>query len=117
MFQFNDKIKVSERVKAKSDRHPRCNPNARREEATRLDPRLASLFSIRIRRGYRRRLPGFRIAIPWTRLRQPLAKSRSERGQASEPSGCACSCLTLHPTTQGVRRDSFPPQPFHTEID
>jgi hypothetical protein len=53
MFQFNYKLKVSERVKAKCDRHPRCNPNARREEATRLDARLASLSSIRIRRGYR----------------------------------------------------------------
>ncbi len=30
MFQFNDKLKVSERVKAKCDRHPRYNPNARR---------------------------------------------------------------------------------------
>jgi hypothetical protein len=53
MFQFNYELKVSERGKAKSDRHPRCNPNARREEATRLDARLASLSSICIRRGYR----------------------------------------------------------------
>jgi hypothetical protein len=83
MFQFNYQLKVSERVKAKCDRHPRCNPNARREEATRLDARLASLSSIRIRRGYRSTpLTGVsRIALPWTRLCQPLAKSRSERGK------------------------------------
>jgi hypothetical protein len=46
MFQFNYKLKVSERVKAKCDRHPRYNPDARREEASRVDARLASLFDL-----------------------------------------------------------------------
>jgi hypothetical protein len=53
MFQFNDKLKVSERVKAKCDRHPRYNPNAGLEEASRVDARLASLSSICVRRAYR----------------------------------------------------------------
>ena len=52
MFQFNDKLKVSERVKAKCDRHPRYNPNARRGGIKGGCSTCFSLFDC-IRRGYR----------------------------------------------------------------
>ncbi len=46
MFQFNYKLKVSERVKAKRDRHPRYNSGREAREASRVDARLASLFDL-----------------------------------------------------------------------
>jgi len=60
MFQFNYKLKVSERVKAKCDRHPRYNPEtrgARRHQGWMLDL-LLSLRSASGEAIARRRLPG-----------------------------------------------------------
>ena len=83
MFQFNYKLKVSEWVKAKCDRHPRYNSG--REARGGIKGGCSTCFSLRFASGEaiaRRRLPGVsRIALPWTRLRQPLAKLRSEKGE------------------------------------
>ena len=53
MFQFNDKLKVSERVKAKCDRHPRYNSGREARGGIKGGCSTCSLSSICIRRGYR----------------------------------------------------------------
>ncbi len=53
MFQFNYKVKVSERVKANAIGTRATTRNGRDEEASRVDARLASLFSTSIKRGCR----------------------------------------------------------------
>jgi hypothetical protein len=53
MFQFSYKLKVSERVKAKCERHPRYNPERKDEEASRADALPVSLSSTSTRHGYR----------------------------------------------------------------
>ena len=42
MFQFSYKLKVSERVKAKCERHPATTPNVMDEAASRADALPAS---------------------------------------------------------------------------
>jgi hypothetical protein len=53
MFQFNYKLKVSERVKAKCNRHPRYNPE--RDGRGGIQGGCSTCFSLfaYIRRGYR----------------------------------------------------------------
>jgi hypothetical protein len=53
MFQFNYKLKVSERVRAKCNRHPRYNPSGTDAAELGVDAPLAFLFLTCIRRGYR----------------------------------------------------------------
>jgi hypothetical protein len=53
MFQFNYKLKVSERVKAKCNRHPRYNPERDGRGGIRADARPASRSLTYIRRSYR----------------------------------------------------------------
>jgi hypothetical protein len=46
MFQFNDQLEVSERVKAKCDRRPRYNSERDARGGIKVDARLASLFDL-----------------------------------------------------------------------
>ena len=79
MFQFNYKLKVSERVKANCDRHPRYNPERDGRGGTKggcsacfslFDLHQARLSLDAAHREFLRR------AGPWTRIRLPRAESR-----------------------------------------
>jgi len=79
MFQFNYKFKVSERVKAKCDRHPRYNPE--REGRGGIKGGCSTRFSLFDLHQARLSLDAahrkfLRRAVPWTRIRLPRAKSR-----------------------------------------
>ncbi len=80
MFQFNYKRKVSERVKAKCDRHPRYNPE--REGRGGIKGGCSTCFSLFDLYQARLSLDAahrefLRRAVPWTRIRLPRAESRS----------------------------------------
>jgi len=82
MFQFNYKLKVSERVKAKCDRHPRYNPE--REGRGGIKGGCSTCFSLFDLHQARLSLDAahrefLRRAAPWTRIRLPRAESRSVR--------------------------------------
>ena len=79
MFQFNYKLKVSERVKAKCDRHPRYNPV--REGRGGIKGGCSTCFSLFDLHQARLSLDAahrefLRRALPWTRIRLTRAKSR-----------------------------------------
>lgn len=101
MFQFNYKLKVSERVKAKCNRHPRYNPEREgRGEIKGGCSTCYSLFDL-----YQARLSldaahreFLRRALPWTRVRRSaLSHSRTSRMsrpckiKALRSRGCVCS--------------------------
>jgi hypothetical protein len=73
MFQFNYKLKVAERVKAKCERHPRYNPE--REGRGGIKGGCSTCFSLfdlyqarlSLDAAYREFL---RRALPWTRVRR-----------------------------------------------
>jgi len=80
MIQFNYKLKVSERVKAKCDRHPRYNPV--REGRGGIKGGCSTCFSLFDLHQARLSLDSahrdfLRRALPWTRISQPRAKSSS----------------------------------------
>ena len=82
MFQFNYKLKVSERVKAKCDRHPRYNPE--REGRGGIKGGCSTCFSLFDLYQARLSLDAahrefLRRAVPWTRIRLPRAESRSAK--------------------------------------
>ena len=80
MLQFICKLKVSVRVKAKCDRHPRYNPEREGRGAIKGEcPTCITLFDVHqaklsLEAAHRELL---RTAEPWTPVRQPRGKSRS----------------------------------------
>ena len=79
MFQFNYNLKVSERVKAKCDRHPRYNPE--RDGRGGIKGGCSTCFSLFDLHQARLSLDAahrefLRRALPWTRIRLTRAKSR-----------------------------------------
>ena len=101
MFQFNYKLKVSERVKAKCNRHPRYNPE--REGRGGIKGGCSTCFSLFDLHQARLSLDAahrefLRRASPWTRVPRPVPSRNqlSKTGhrckvQASEMWGCVCS--------------------------
>ena len=82
MFQFTYKLKVAERVKAKCDRHPRYNPE--RDGRGGIKGGCSTCFSLYDLHHARLTLDSahrefLKKTLPWTRIRQPRAKSRSEK--------------------------------------
>jgi hypothetical protein len=80
MFQFNYKLKVSERVKAKCERHPRYNPE--RDGRGGIKGGCSTCFSLFDLHQARLSLDAahrefLRRALPWTRIRQPRTKPQS----------------------------------------
>jgi hypothetical protein len=79
MFQFNYKLKVSERVKAKCERHPRYNPE---REGRGIKGGCSTCFSLFDLHEARLSLDAahrefLRRALPWTRIHLSRAKPRS----------------------------------------
>jgi hypothetical protein len=77
MFQFNYKLKVAERVKAKCERHPRYNPE--REGRGGIKGGCSSCFSLFDLHQARLSLDAahrefLRRALPWTRVRRSRTK-------------------------------------------
>ena len=82
MFQFNYKLKVSERMKAKCDRHPRYNPE--RDGRGGIKGGCSTCFSLFDLHQARLSLDAahrefLRRAVPWTRIRLPRVKLRSAK--------------------------------------
>jgi hypothetical protein len=82
MFQFNYKLKVSERVKAKCDRHPRFNPE--REGRGGIKGGCSTCFSLFDLHQARLSLDAahrefLRRATPWSHVRQPRNGTHSQR--------------------------------------
>ena len=82
MFQINYKLKVSERVKAKCDRHPRYNPE--REGRGGIKGGCSTCFSLFDLHQARLSLDAahrefLRRAVPWTRVRRPRTKPQSNK--------------------------------------
>lgn len=80
MIQFNYKLKVSERVKAKCVRHPRYNPE--REGRGGIKGGCSTCFSLFDLHQARLSLDAahrefLRRALPWTRINPPRTKSSS----------------------------------------
>jgi hypothetical protein len=80
MFQFTDKLKITERVKAKCERHPRYNPERNGRGGIRggcstcfslFDLHQARLALEAAQREFLRR------AAPWCRASQPRGKART----------------------------------------
>jgi hypothetical protein len=85
MFQFNYKLKVAERLKAKCKRHPRYNPE--REGRGGIKGGCSTCFSLFDLHQARLSLDAahrefLRRASPWTRIRQPRTKSKSPKQDA-----------------------------------
>jgi hypothetical protein len=89
MFQFNYKLKVAERVKAKCERHPRYNPERDGRGGIKdgcstcfslFDLHLARLSLDAAHREFLRR------ATPWSHVRQPRNRTSSQR-QKDPPFG------------------------------
>jgi hypothetical protein len=86
MLQFNYKLKISERVKAKCDRHPRYNPE--RDGRGGIKGGCSTCYSLfdlyqamlSLDAAHREFLRG---ALPWTRVRRPRNKPQSQK--QSEP--------------------------------
>jgi hypothetical protein len=77
MFQFSYKLKVSERVKAKCERHPRYNPE--REGRGGIKGGCSTCFSLFDLHQARLSLDAahrefLRRALPWTRVRRSRTK-------------------------------------------
>jgi hypothetical protein len=82
MLQFNYKLKVSERVKAKCERHPRYNPE--RDGRGGIKGGCSTCFSLFDLRQARLSLEAahrefLRRALPWTRVRRSRTKPRSNK--------------------------------------
>jgi hypothetical protein len=82
MFQFNYKLKVSERVKAKCNRHPRYNPE--RDGRGGIKGGCSTCFSLFDLHQARLSLDAahrefLRRASPWTRVPRPRTKSQLGR--------------------------------------
>ena len=82
MFQFNYKLKVAERVKAKCERHPRYNPE--RDGRGGIKGGCSTCFSLFDLHQARLSLDAahrefLRRALPWTRVRQPRNRSNAPR--------------------------------------
>src|SRR6202044_901777 len=85
MFQFNYKLKVSERVKAKCDRHPRYNPE--REWRGGIKGGCSTCFSLFDLHRARLSLDAahresLRRVLPWTRVLQPRTKTQPHKQDA-----------------------------------
>ena len=101
MFQFTYKPRVTERVKAKSERHPRYNPE--RDGRGGIKGGCSTCYSLFDLHQARLSLDAaqrefLRRALPWTRIRLPRAESRplkptnhSCKAQVPELKGCVCS--------------------------
>ena len=77
MFQFTYKLRITERIKAKCDRHPRYNPE--RDGRGGIRGGCSACFSLFDLHQARPSLDAahrefLRRAIPWTRVRQPRSK-------------------------------------------
>ena len=80
MLQFNYKLKVAERVKAKCERHPRYNPE--RDGRGGIKGGCSSCFSLFDLHQARLSLDAahrefLRRTLPWTRVRLPRTKLQS----------------------------------------
>jgi hypothetical protein len=80
MLQFNYKLKVSERVKAKCNRHPRYNPE--RDGRGGIKGGCSTCFSLFDLHQARLSLDAahrefLRRALPWTRVRPTRTKPQS----------------------------------------
>ena len=114
MFQFNYKLKVSERVKAKCNRHPRYNPE--RDGRGGIKGGCSTCFSLFDLHQARLSLDAahrefLRRASPWTRVPRPRTKSQSveQNGpqmqvQASEMWACVCSPALHKNYSGGVKK-------------
>jgi hypothetical protein len=83
MFQFNYKLKVAERVKAKCERHPRYNPE--REGRGGIKGGCSTCFSLFDLHQARLSLDAahrefLRRATPWSHVRQPRNRTNSSMG-------------------------------------
>ncbi len=82
MYQFTYKLKVSERVKAKCERHPRYNPE--RDGRGGIRGGCSTCFSLYDLQQAKLSLDAAHReflcrAIPWTRIRQPRSKSAAKK--------------------------------------
>jgi hypothetical protein len=89
MFQFNYKLKVAERVKAKCERHPRYNPE--REGRGGIKGGCSTCFSLFDLHQARLSLDAahrefLRRATPWSHVRQPRNRTNAP-GQKNPPFG------------------------------
>ena len=80
MFQFSYKLKVSERVKAKCERHPRYNPE--RDGRGSIKGGCSTCFALYDLHQARLSLDSahrefLRRAIPWTRSTKPCSKPKT----------------------------------------
>ena len=80
MFQFSYKLKVSERVKAKCERHPRYNPE--RDGRGSIKGGCSTCFALYDLHQARLMLDSahrefLRKAIPWTRSTKPRIKAET----------------------------------------
>ena len=80
MFQFNYRLKVAERVKAKCERHPRYNPE--RDGRGGIKGGCSTCFSLFDLHQARLSLDAahrefLRRVLPWTWVRQPRTKPQS----------------------------------------
>ena len=88
MFQFNYRLKVSERVKAKCNRHPRYNPE--RDGRGGIKGGCSTCFSLFDLHQARLSLDTahrefLRRAMPWTRVR--LIRTKLQSLKRDQPSG------------------------------
>ena len=82
MFQFTYKLRVTERVKAKCDRHPRYNPE--RDGRGGIKGGCSTCYSLFDLHQARLSLDAahrefLRRVLPWTRVRQPRTKHQSHK--------------------------------------
>jgi hypothetical protein len=96
MFQFNYKLKVSERAKAKCERHPRYNPE--RDGRGGIKGGCSTCFSLFDLHQARLSLDAahrefLRRALPWTRVRRPPHPSLSHTIRMNQP--CNSSAYQL----------------------
>jgi hypothetical protein len=101
MFQFNYKLKVAERAKAKCERHPRYNPE--REGRGGIKGGCSTCFSLFDLHQARLSLDAahrefLRRATPWSHVRQPRNRTNAQEqknlrleANLSNPMGCICN--------------------------
>jgi hypothetical protein len=85
MFQFTYKLNISERVKAKCNRHPRYNPE--RDGRGGIKGGCSTCFSLFDLHQAKLSLDAahrefLRRAVPWTRVRQLHTKHQSHKRDA-----------------------------------
>jgi hypothetical protein len=90
MFQFNYKLKVSERVKAKCNRHPRYNPE--HDGRGGIKGGCSTCFSLFDLHQARLSLDAahrefLRRASPWTRVSRPRTKPQSVQQNGPQMQG------------------------------